>query len=213
MNCIDVTLYFNELQLRAIENVLADDGITLEDKFKECFDSLYQQLVPAEQRHSIEEVIKKVEDAENKEREKRLRFGVFHIRENERDRYFTSIAFQSLLSSAYRYRLYDRGELCANPNSFADAFGDVKYISAAEYEELCNRMSNDIRITAMVDYDLDAGTVRACLSRNNLWLTYRLKDLSVASFKAQRGAYRVSDDREKIFKNALAGKEISASEA
>ena len=151
-------------------------------------------------------------DRENKEREKRLRFGVFHIRENEKDRYFTSIAFQSLLSSAYRYRLYDRGELSANPNSFADAFGDVKYISAAEYEELCNRMSNDIRITAMVDYDLDAGTVRACLSRNNLWLTYRLKDLSVASFKAQRGAYRVSDDRENIFKNALAGKEISASE-
>lgn len=35
MNHVEVTLYFNELRLRAVEQALADDGLTLEDKLKE----------------------------------------------------------------------------------------------------------------------------------------------------------------------------------
>ena len=213
MNHIEVTLYFNELRLRAVEQALADDGMTLEDKLKEHFGFLYEQLVPAEQQLGIEAEIEQIEAAENAEKEARRRFGVFHIHENGSDRYFTSELFQSLLSSAYRYRLYDRGELSANPKSFADAFGEAQFISAAEYEELCERMPNDFRITAAVDFDLDAGSVSACQSSDNAWWTYRLRDLSVAAFKAHRSNYRATDNRERIFEEALAGKEIDPPEA
>lgn len=145
MNHVEVTLYFNELHLKAVQEELASDGLTLEDKLKEHFAFLYDQLVPPEKQLGIEAEIEQIEAQENAEREARRRFGVFHIRENGSDRYFTSELFDSLLSTAHRYRLYDRGELSSNPKMFADAFGEVEHISAAQYEELCDRMPNDHR--------------------------------------------------------------------
>ena len=41
MNHVEVTLYFNELQLKAVQEELASDGLTLEDKLKEHFAFLY----------------------------------------------------------------------------------------------------------------------------------------------------------------------------
>ena len=95
---------------------------------------------------------------------------------------------------------------------FADAFGEVEHISAAQYEELCDRMPNDHRIRVAADYDLDAGTVTTCQSSDNAWWAYRLRDLSVAAFKAHRSNYRGTDSREKIFDQALVGKEIDPPE-
>ena len=212
MNHVEVTLYFNELHLKAVQEELAADDLTLEDKLKEHFAFLYDQLVPPEKQLGIEAEIEQIEAQENAEREARRRFGVFHIRENCSDRYFTSELFDSLLSTAYRYRLYDRGELNANPKAFADAFGEVEHISAAQYEELCDRMPNDHRIKVAADYDLDAGTVTTCQSSDNAWWTYRLKDLSMAAFKAHRSNYRGTDSRQKIFDTALIGKEIDPTE-
>ena len=182
MNHVEVTLYFNELRLRALEDHLNFDGTTLKDELGKQFDFLYEQYVPQEEQLAIEAEIEQIEEAVNAEREARRRFGVFHIRENGSDRYFTSELFDSLLSTAYRYRLYDRGELSANPNAFADAFGEVEHISAAQYEELCDRMPSDHRIRVAADYDLDAGTVTTCQSSDNAWWTYSLKDLSTAAY-------------------------------
>lgn len=208
MNHVEVTLYFNELRLRALEDHLNFDGTTLKDELGKQFDFLYEQYVPQEEQLAIEAEIEQIEAQENAEREARRRFGVFHIRENGSDRYFTSELFDSLLSTAYRYRLYDRGELSANPNAFADAFGEVEHISAAQYEELCDRMPNDHRIKIAADYDLDAGTVTTCQSSDNAWWTYSLKDVSTAAYRANRGSYRSSYDRKEKFEEALAGKEI-----
>lgn len=48
MNHVEVTLYFNELHLKAVQEELAADDLTLEDKLKEHFAFLYDQLVPPE---------------------------------------------------------------------------------------------------------------------------------------------------------------------
>lgn len=208
MNHVEVTLYFNELRLRALEDHLNFDGTTLKDELGKQFDFLYEQYVPQEEQLAIEAEIEQIEAQENAEREARRKFGVFHVHENGSDRYFTSELFDSLLSTAYRYRLYDRGELSANPKTFADAFGEVEHISAAQYEELCDRMPSDHRIRVAADYDLDAGTVTTCQSSDNAWWTYSLKDLSTAAYRANRGSYRSSYDRKEKFEEALAGKEI-----
>ena len=107
MNHVEVTLYFNELRLRALEDHLNFDGTTLKDELGKQFDFLYEQYVPQEEQLGIEAEIEQIEAAENAEREARRKFGVFHIHENGSDRYFTSELFDSLLSTAYRYRLYD----------------------------------------------------------------------------------------------------------
>lgn len=208
MNHVEVTLYFNELQLRALEDHLNFDGTTLKDELGKQFDFLYEQYVPQEEQLAIEAEIEQIEAQENAEREARRKFGVFHVHENGSDRYFTSELFDSLLSTAYRYRLYDRGELSFNPKMFAEAFGEVEHISAAQYEELCDRMPNDHRIKIAADYDLDAGTVATCQSSDNAWWTYSLKDVSTAAYRANRGSYRSSYDRKEKFEEALAGKEI-----
>ena len=63
MNHVEVTLYFNELQLRAVEHELSSNGLTLEDKLKEHFAFLYDQLVPPEKQLGIEAEIEQIEAA------------------------------------------------------------------------------------------------------------------------------------------------------
>lgn len=49
MNLVEVALYFNELQLRALEDHLNFDGTTIKDELGKQFDFLYEQYVPQEE--------------------------------------------------------------------------------------------------------------------------------------------------------------------
>lgn len=69
-------------------------------------------------------------------------------------------------------------------------------------------MTNDFRITALLDFDIDSGTVSVCDSSDNAWRTYDLHDVSVAAYKAFRDDYRPTDERERIFNSELEQKEI-----
>jgi len=82
MNYIAITLYFNEFRLKAVQDVLAHDGVTIEDKMNEAFNFLYEQLVPQEQQTAVEAQIEKIDKAERDEQEAKRRFAVFHVREN-----------------------------------------------------------------------------------------------------------------------------------
>lgn len=209
MNYIDITLYFNELRLKAVQDVLAHDGVTIEDKMNEAFNILYEQLVPQEQQTAVEAQIEKIDKAERDEQEAKRRFAVFHVRENGENSYFTSDHFISFREAAYRCRLYDRGELSSEPSRLCDAFIGSDMIDADKYEYLCDRMPNDFRITALMNFDLDNETVSVCDSSDNAWRSYTLHDLSVAAFKAYRGEYHPTEYRERIFNDALSGREIN----
>jgi len=212
MNHVEITLYINELRLRAVEEALAREGKSVEEKLKEHFAFLYEEIVPAEQQLCIEAEIEKNDAAEKAEAEARRRFGVFRIHENGESSFFTSELFQTLMASAYRYRLYEKGVLSSDPASFAEGLGNVEYISEAEYEELCDRMPNDHRIMLLADFDLDEGIASACQSSDNAWWTYSLKDLSTAAFRAFRGYNKSTQERSDIFENSLVGKELSVSD-
>lgn len=208
MKHTEISIYVNELRLKAVRDELATDGLTVEDKMKEAFNFLYEQLVPVEKQTSIEAEIERISAAEQAEHEAKRQFAVYRVCENGEDRYFTSEHFLSYRSAAYRYRLYDRGELESEPKCLSDAFIGSNAVTAAEYEALCNRMPNDFRITVLIDFDLDNETVSVCDSSDNAWRSYRLHDLSVAAFKAYRGDYYSTEYRERIFDGALEGKEI-----
>ena len=53
MNHVEITLYINELRLRAVEEALAREGKSVEEKLKEHIANLYEEIVPAEQQHWI----------------------------------------------------------------------------------------------------------------------------------------------------------------
>lgn len=213
MNDIDITLYLNEYRVRALADALGNQTAeTVEDKLTEAFDTLYQEYVPDEQRASIEARIEREDAAEQARLEAARRFAVYHIRENDDDCHFTSDYFLSPMQAAYRYRLYERGELSADPKTFTDAFIETNPISLEYFGKVCADIHSDNRVTALLEFDLDEGRVSVHNSTDDDWQVYSLHDFSVAAYKAFRSDYRNEECRREIFNNSLAGKEMDLSE-
>ena len=213
MNDIDITLYLNEYRVRALADTLGSQTAeTVEDKLTEAFDTLYQEYVPDEQRASIEATIEREDAAEQARLEAARRFAVYHIREKGDDYHFTSDHFRSPMQAAYRYRLYERGELSADPKTFADAFIETNPVNLEYFNEVCSDIHSDNRISALLEFDLDEGRVSVYDGMDNEWQTYSLRDFSVAAYKAFRSDYRSEEGRREIFNSSLAGKELSFSE-
>lgn len=177
MNHVDITLYLNEYRVKALSDALREKtGETVEDKLLEAFDALYQQYVPAEDIAQLEASIELKEAAEREAAEAARRFAVYHVRENDEDYHFTSDYFKTPMQAAYRYRLYDRGELSAKPETLAAAFIETNPIDLKEFKEACDDIRSDKRITALIEFDLDEGRVSICDSGDNEWQTYSLHD-------------------------------------
>lgn len=213
MSDIDITLYLNAYRVRALADALGSQTAeTVEDKLTEAFDTLYQKYVPDEQRASIEARIERENAAEQARIEAARRFAVYHIRENDDDCHFTSDYFLSPMQAAYRYRLYERGELSADPKTFTDAFIETNPVGLEYFVKVCADIHSDNQVTALLEFDLDEGRVSVCDSTDNEWQTYSLHDFSVAAYKAFRSDYRSEECRREIFNNSLAGKEMDLSE-
>lgn len=213
MNDIDITLSLNEYRVRALADALGNQTAeTVEDKLTEAFDTLYQEYVPDEQRASIEARIEREDAAEQARLEAARRFAVYHIRENDDDCHFTSDYFLSPMQAAYRYRLYERGELSADPKTFTDAFIETNPVSLEYFGKVCADIHSDNRVTALLEFDLDEGRVSVHNSTDDDWQVYSLHDFSVAAYKAFRSDYRNEECRREIFNNSLAGKEMDLSE-
>lgn len=213
MNDIDITLYLNAYRVRALADALGNQTAeTVEDKLTEAFDTLYQEYVPDEQRASIEARVEREYAAEQAKTEAARRFAVYHIRESGDDYHFTSDIFRSPMQAAYRYRLYERGELSAAPETFADAFIETSLIDLGYFKKVCADIHADDRVTALLEFDLDEGRVSVCGSTDNEWQTYSLHDFSVAAYKAFLSDYRSEECRREIFNSSLAGKEVDLSE-
>lgn len=208
MNHLDVSLFFAEPRLTALQKYLDEEGATVSEKLAEHFMHLYEQYVPEEERFKIEADIAQEDAKEKAEAEARKRFGVFHIRDEGTDSYFKSELFQTFLSAAYRYRLYDRGELSSQPETFHDAFGEKIPITADEFKAYREGINTDPRVLGVFDFDLDEGTASVCQSKDNEWSMYNLHHVSTAAYQAQRSSYRSTDKRTEIFDNYLDGKEI-----
>ena len=213
MSDIDITLYLNKYRVRALSDALGNQTAeTVEDKLAEAFDTLYQEYVPDEQRVSVEAMIESEYAAEQAKMEAARCFAVYHIRENGDDYHFTSDHFRSPMQAAYRYRLYERGELSAAPETFADAFIETNPVNLEYFGKVCADIHADDRVTALLEFDLDEGCVSICDSGDNEWQTYTLHDFSVAAYKAFRSDYRSEECRREIFNSSLAGKEMELSE-
>lgn len=213
MSDIDITLYLNEYRVRALSDALGNQTAeTVEDKLAEAFDTLYQEYVPDEQRASIEAMIENEYTAEQAKMEAARRFAVYHIRENGDDYHFTSDIFRTPMQAAYRYRLYERGGLSADPKTFAAAFIEKSPIDLGYFKKVCADIHSDDRVTTLLEFDLDEGWVSVYDGADNEWQTYSLRDFSVAAYKAFRSDNRSEECRREIFNSSLAGKELNFSE-
>ena len=174
MRATEIVLHFDEREIKALQNALdcfSDESCTVEQKLREAFDSLYTELVPPEMQNAIEMEILKESIAKQEQTEADKRFGLFHIRENNEDRYYLNEFIQQPFASAYRYRLYSQNELPSEPKilsvmdfdlddgtvSVTDADGSRVYslqnVSAAAYQAHRSRqLTTEKKAEAFADY-------------------------------------------------------------
>ena len=82
MNDIDVTVYFNEHRLAALDEILNGQGRTIEGVLRKCFEETYASLVPEEKREEIEALIRQKEAKAQREAEKMERLEAKKIPED-----------------------------------------------------------------------------------------------------------------------------------
>ena len=213
MNDIDVTVYFNEHRLAALDEVLNDQGRTIEGVLRKCFEETYASLVPEEKREEIEALIRQEEAQAQREAEAARRFAVIHFHEDGDDFHFTPDLRNTLYSAAYRYRNFlqeDVGKLTLD--SLAVAFGEHQPIDDLTFSILCDAMEHDERITALLEFDFDSGIISVKEQADPEWRSYRLKDVSTAIYRAERRNGLSLQTREQIFEDALHGQEIQQKE-
>ncbi len=205
MGDIDISIYYNERRLEAMQKKLAEQGTTVEIELKNMMDVLYESVLPVEVCAEIDAQIAKEQVDADAEYEAARRFGVYHIRQNGEDTHFISELYNSFYSAAYRYRVYSRSVTDAD---FFALFVNRQPIDTVEFSKFCDAMNTDPRITTFVEFDLDEGTVSTYENGHDGWISYNLKDVSNAIYKANRKHHQTSEMRQNTFNYALAGKEI-----
>lgn len=209
MRATEIVLHFDEREIEALQNALdcfSDESCTVEQKLREAFDSLYTELVPPEMQNAIEMEILKENIARQEQIEADKRFGLFHIRENNEDRYYLNEFIQQLLAGAYRYRLYSQNKLSSEPKRFADALLGSVPITVIDYENLAERFEDEPKILSVMDFDLDDGTVSVTDADGSR--VYSIQSVSAAAYKAHRSRQLTAEKKAEVFAEYLDGKEI-----
>ena len=209
MNSTEIPIFFEEQKAAALKMALEQEGTSLEQKLQGYLEILYEQLVPTEQQFMIEAQLQMQGEREHQMQEMGKRFALYHVQENGMDFFFTNQQFLSFYAASYRYRLYARRELNADVQTLADAFWGSERISAERFHVLKEQMLEDFRIQALMEFDLDKGNISVCSCGCREMQCYDLYDISAAAYRASRGGYRGSGEREKIFHAFLAGKKIN----
>ena len=207
---IDITLFCNDHRFNAMARALALQGMTVEQALYPALDVLYEQIVPPDERRQIEEYIADEEARRIRECEAARRFSVVHLHDSEGDLHFISELHTNFYNAARLYRMVTK-EL-SGPAPVMDrlsyAFMTHQSITPMTFSALCQTMSNDQRITAVMEFDLEDGTVGVCDSSDNAWRYYKLKDVSTAVYKAERKSGLRWSEEQELFTKALSGKEI-----
>ena len=212
MNDIDVTLFFNEDRMDALNAVLADQDTDLEEKLVEAFQSLYEEQVPAEKRVEIEKKIQMERQKKVEEAEAARRFAVIHLHEDGDDFHFTTELYNDFYSAALLYCNHlrdDVGKLTLD--SIACRFSEIDIVDDLTYSVLCGAMPNDKRITALLEFDFENNAICVKERGDEDWRTYHLKDVSNAMYRATRKSDLHLETRREIFEEALHGKELDLS--
>ena len=213
MSDVDVTVFYNEHRVAAMERALRNTGTILEDRLERALDSIYQELVPETEREQIEAQITRELSEEYARQQAARRFAVVHFHDADDDFNFTTELSSKFYTLAYRYREFMKDEVgTVTLDSLARHFGEYEPVDEVTFSILCNTMPDDPRITAIADFDFESNTLSIC-EHGDDWRTYDLKEISTAVFKANRKSGLQMEAREAIFEESLEGKEMIFEEA
>ena len=198
----EIVLWLDERWYDALERQLR--GESLQDKLEDYLDELCNQL-PSQEYERISAEIYRERMERDAEREANRRFSVFRIRENGERRRCLVDEPVDFLTVARSLRRYVRSESWAG---FHKYFAAAKEISPREFNQYAQeRGQNTARVVGAFDIDLDGGTV-ATLDGQGNWSLYSLKDVSSASYHAERKNHEPASARLSRLMECLRGKAL-----
>ena len=210
MRSIEVTLWQDEREYRALQAILTRNGTTVEAEMQERLTELYRQTVPEAERQRIHDTIQAEEIEEAQRREAAQPISVFHITERGQEHWLQQRERTEFLHAAISLRRYLTADPSDRAASFADTLSKTDSITPEQFRRLAlERMENTGRVTGTVEVDLDSGEFSA-LHIMDGWKTYSVRDVSAAAHRATQKTYASSDERWERFLDRLEGRELTA---
>ena len=136
-----------------------------------------------------------------------LQFGVFHVRENEKETYFASVGNHELLHTADQLRHYVQHEETAS--AFENLYPNRVEITEHEFDRYARkRLENSGGVTGAFHIDFN-NDLFSGLHIMDGWQSFQIKDICSAVNHAMRKRdATVGEQRDRLF-DRLHGKEIT----
>lgn len=204
MSSREIALWVDERWYQALSRQLKDE--TVEDRLNSCLDELIGQL-PEHVRDTISSEIW----VEQQEQEQALaasqKYAVFRVTEDGATEHFQVKQAVDMLEAASYVRRWLRQ---AEHHPFQEMLSGRENISAEGYDRMAvGRVAGDGKITGVYDVNLDVREFSAV--RPDLgWISYRLKDISTASWHSYRTGSYDKERRQARFMEKLADREIAS---
>jgi len=204
MNSRALEIWLDERWYEALSQQLKNE--TVEDKLNNYLDELISQLPD----HTREKISREIwEEDQQREQEIRAsrRYSAFRIMENGVTEHFQVEQAVSMLEAASYVRRWLRQ---TERLPFREMLSGRENISAEIFDRMAvGCVEGDRKITGVYDVNLDAQKFSAV--RSDLgWITYRLKDVSTASWHSYRTGGYDRERRQARFTEKLAGKETAS---
>lgn len=203
----DIKIEYSNHRLAVLKEILLEQDKTLDAELSSALDMLYENYVPEKLKTDIESLVER-EHAELRQTENC--FAVYHLHDDFDDYHFTDEFNNTFYDAACRYcEMLEYGYKSKTVDTVAhEYFSDNHPVNAPVFSVLCNTMSNDNRISALIEFDLENETVSVCDSSDNSWRVYNLEDVADAVHKVKlKSDLNLKTDQE-IFNEALVGREI-----
>ena len=199
MDSREISLWLDRRWLEALDRQFPDGG--LQKKLEDYVEVLTCQL-PKEVQEQIRGEIQAEDRLAQEQHEASRRFAVFHVTQDGESEYFLSEGQTEFLHVAHKLRQYLNG----GSQRFADSFPNRCKLSAKKFDEYAQeRMDNTGCVTGTFDIDLDNGEFSSLRIMDG-WMTYQVKDVTTAAYRAMRKKRLSEQTRLERFLKHLDGK-------
>lgn len=199
----EIVLWLDERWYDALERHIR--GETLQDKLENYLDELCNDLLPDYEYEQIGKEIYEERKEQAAQREANRHFAVFRIRERGERRCCLVDEPIDFVSAARSLRCYTRSESSAGFHKYYAAAQEITPAQFGQYAS--ERMEDTGRVVGAFDVDFDGGTIAALDVRDG-WHLYKIRDVSTASYHADRRNFESASERMNRLLDYLDGREL-----
>jgi hypothetical protein len=203
---MDITLWLNIHKYKALEAALSERGSGIEAELNQHLDNLYEQIVPAQERDRINNLLEKEQAGRQEKGNFDRKLSVIQTTEAEATQYFKTDIYKlpHVIARRCALALQLNPEAQAEPNALtAAAFVVRERIDRSEFESCCEQWGRNPNITAAAAVDFDGNTFSFLTDEG--WKSCHLSTAVKAANAAFRKEYRPDQERLSLFYARISG--------